>query len=172
MFRRDIRESIEWELVGQTFVPVNTGEVRARGYETHGSFRLFERLDLAASYTFTDAEFREGDRRGFPLPQTPRNRLFASASLALGPARVWAELQYEDERSLNEQGRQRVEEAREIAVGVALPLRALPGFGWAPKGVSLSSEWLNVTSEARTDSLGLPLPSSNLWYLRLRFRAE
>ena len=171
-FRRDIRESIEWELLGQTFVPTNTGEALARGYEARGSLRLFGRLDLAASYTFIDTEFREGAERGFPLPQTPRNRLFASAALSLGPARIWAELEYEDERTLNEQALERLGQTRAVNAGIALPLRALPGFGWAPPGASLSSEWRNATSEARTDSLGLPLPASTFWYLRLRFRTE
>ena len=50
---------------------------------------------------------------------------------------------------------------------MSIALDALPGFAWVPGGLELSSQWENVTSADRIDSLGFPLPE-RVWYLRLR----
>lgn len=172
-FRRDVRDRIEWLLAGSTFEPRNTGEARARGWELHGAATL-ERLDLAASYTYLDTELRDPAlaRRGAPLPRSPRHRLFASASLDLGLGRAWLEYGWEDESTLNLAGRQRIDAWGQLDAGVSVRLARLPGLRWVPGGVHLSSEWSNLTREDRVDSLGLPLPSSVLWLLRLRVSPE
>lgn len=165
-FQRDIEESIEWMLVGSTSLPVNTGEARARGVELSGSAALLERLRLRASYTFLDSEIRAS---GVPLPHSPRNRLFLRGDLSLGATTLFAEWSYEDEQTLVASPfAERVPEVRELDLGVVLRPARLPGLAALPAGLSVSSEWLNVTGEERVDSLGLPLPGQALWFLTVR----
>jgi len=164
-FHRDIEEAIEWVHFGPTFMPLNTGASRVRGYEIQGSFMLWDRLDLTGNYTFLDTEIKE---TGSPLPHSPRNQIFGRATLRLGQAQVWGELTYEDRVYLNAAGRLEAPEATQIDAGVSLQLAELPGLRWVPPGLSMSVEGINLTSETRVDSFGLPLPDDTLWYLRLR----
>ena len=166
-FHRDIEESIEWVLFNRTFVPRNTGEARVRGWELRSGLTLWERLELSADYTWTDSEIRDS---GTVLPHTPRNQLFTRAALRVGPARVWAEYNYEDEFALKESGLEFAPETHQVDLGLSVALSRLPGFRRMPAHWVVSSEWVNVTQEERVDSLGLPLPDTTLWYLRVRAR--
>lgn len=164
-FRRDVDESIEWILLGTVFKPVNTGAALVRGYELRASLDWGDRADLAASYTFVDTEIA---RSGTPLPHTPRNQLFLHGGLRLGPARLWIEYAYEDELALEFTGVLVAPPARQVDAGVSLRPAALPGLGWLPDRLSVTSEWVNLRGAGRIDSLGLPLPDQTVWYLTLR----
>ncbi len=164
-FHRDIEQAIEWVQFNNTFMPRNTGASRARGYEVRGSLMLWERLDLAGSYTYLDTEIKS---TGSPLPHSPRNQFFGQAALRLAGSRLWAELTYEDELFLNEGGRFRADAATQIDAGISVRMADLPGLRWVPRNLTLSSEWINLTGEPRVDSFGLPLPDDTLWYLRVR----
>jgi outer membrane receptor protein involved in Fe transport len=171
-FHRDIEESIEWVAFGTFVQPVNTGDARARGLELGGSFAVLERLRLSASYTHLDTELRE---TGNDLPHSPRNQIFARADLPVGPVRVWGEYRYEDESQLNPALLRGVgsfsltaPEVHQYDAGVSLRPSRVRGLGWLPDGITVSSEWINLTNEQRIDAFGLPLPDQTLWYLTLR----
>ena len=125
-FHRDVKESIEWVLLNQSFVPVNTGAARVRGYELRGSLAIRDLLSLSGSYTFTDTEIR---LTGSPLPHAPRNQLFGRLALhAFRSTRLWLEVTHEDEHFLTEGGRREAPAATQIDVGISLRPADLPGL--------------------------------------------
>ena len=165
-FRRDIDDSIEWTLVGTTMQPVNTGRAEAKGVEASVSLLLFERLSLAGSYTWLDTEV---DATGAPLPHSPSLTLSGRVGLPIGPFRVFSDYRYEDDFTLNSSTLPyTAPDSHQLDVGVTLFPQRLPGLRSLPESLSVTSEWLNVTAQARVDSLGLPLPDQTLWYLTLR----
>jgi outer membrane receptor protein involved in Fe transport len=170
-FDAELDEGIELVQVSAfTSSPQNVGETRARGWEISGAASLFERLDLSASYTFQDSEIESVPGRP-PLPHRPRNRLHARAGARAGAGSAWVETRYEDSVTLSPTGRIAADPVWQLDVGVAVALSALPGFGWVPGGLELSSQWQNVTQADRIDSLGFPLPG-RVWYLRLRSKTS
>ena len=57
-FHRDIEQAIEWVQFNNSFVPRNTGQAEARGYELRGSLALWNRLELGGNYTYLDTEIK------------------------------------------------------------------------------------------------------------------
>ncbi len=175
-FRAKLDESIEFVQYALTSAPENVGRSRSQGWELSAAATVLERLDLAASYTFTDSEIETRGPRVFgqpvdpPLPNRPRNRLFARAALRVGAGSAWVETRFEDEFTLQDTGWLALDRGVwQVDLGVSVALSKLPGMGRLPGGLELSSEWLNVGEAQRIDSLGLPLPG-RVWYLRLRSR--
>ncbi len=176
-FGRDLEDPIEWvDESSRRLRPRNLDDATVRGVELQLSGRL-RRLELAGSYTFMDSEQQVPGPRlprvdpSPPLPHTPRNRSFVSATLPVGPLRPFAELEYVDSFTLNQAGRLRAPETTQIDLGVSLFLHELPGLRWLPRSFSATLELQNATDETIVDSIGLPLPG-RLWYLRLRSAAR
>lgn len=177
VFQREIYEGIEWVLnTNNAYMPVNTGPSRALGYEIGFGARLFERLQLGGSYTYTDARYLgDGDSNAafeseveLLFPHVPEHAWALNAALDLGPVQPWTELRYESEFAYSI-GRQTLADASfQIDAGVILRPRLVPGLGFFPAGVTLSVEASNLGDEQRTDSLGQPLPNQTLWFVRVR----
>ena len=166
-FDRDVDDEIGLTQVNsRTREWTNFASSRRRGLELGGSLVAFDRLDLTGSYTWVDTE---DDDTGDTLPLSPRNSWFARAALRLGLARVWIEGRYEDEMFFDELLTFGIDDAHQFDVGVTVYLDQLPGLGRVPGGLTLTSEWTNITDEHRVEGIGLPLPGS-YWTLRLRGR--
>ncbi len=167
-FDRSIEDSIEWiqnEGSGRTLMPQNTGPADVSGYELKTSATVFEYLDLAANYTRTDSNVAA---TGSELVQTPEDVYFASAAIRLGPAKLWLEFTRESEILLDRFNIVHADAFAQWDLGISAQLSELPFMSWVPRGLEVSSEWINLTDQARIDSWGLPLPDSKLWYLRFR----
>ncbi len=163
-FERDLDDPIEFVQINQvTFEPRNLPPSVVEGIEVQGSLLLAGRLELHGSYTHLDARL---ERTGTPLPHRPENRWFGRAALNVGAGRAWAELTYEDEVPLSATGLITADAASQVDVGLSVRLGELFRRR-SLRGLTLSSEWVNVTDQERVDSLGLPLPGRT-WYLRLR----
>ena len=177
VFQREIDEGIEWMLnVNNAFMPVNTGPSRALGFEVGLGARLFERLQLGASYTYTDARYLGGGGSGAAFesgvervfPHVPEDMVALHASLELGPVQPWTELRYESEVSYQVGSALRSEAGFQVDAGVILRPQLVPGLAFLPASVTLSVEAANLNHEQRSDSLGQPLPNQTLWLVRLR----
>ncbi len=177
VFQREIDEGIEWLLnVNNAYMPANTGPSRALGFEIGLGARLFERLQLGASYTYTDARYLGDGGSGAAfesdvermLPHVPEDAYALNASLDLGPVEPWTELRYESEVSY-QVGNARLSEASfQVDAGAILRPHRLPGLEFLPASVTFSIEASNLNHEQRFDSLGLPLPNQTLWLVRVR----
>jgi outer membrane receptor protein involved in Fe transport len=177
VFQRELDEGIEWMLnTNNAFMPVNTGPSRALGFELGVSARLFERLALGASYTYTDARYLGGGGPGGALqtdvdrvfPHVPKDMFALNASLELGPLQPWAELHYESEVSYQVGNPTLWDEGFQVDAGVTLRLQRVPGLAFLPPSATLAVEAANLNHEQRHDSLGQPLPNQTLWLVRLR----
>jgi iron complex outermembrane recepter protein len=176
-FQREIDEGIEWLLNRQNvFMPMNTGPARALGVEVAVGAKLFERLSLDASYTYTDAHYLGGDPPNAALrvtpdlrfPHVPENSAALRADLDLHAARLWSELRYESEITFQVGNTITQPAALQVDAGLTLYPRRIRGLGFFPEGASLAVEGSNLTGEQRFDSLGLPLPKQALWIVRVR----
>ena len=180
VFQREIDEGIEWLFTGNTFMPVNTGPTRALGFELALGARLFERLQLGASYTYTDARYLGGTGSGAAFqsnvervfPHVPEDMFALNASLELGAIQPWTELRYESEVSYQVGNPTLYDASFQIDAGVILRPQRVPGLSFLPPGVTLSIEAANLNHEQRSDSLGHPLPNQTLWLVRLRGATE
>jgi len=177
VFQREIDEGIEWLLnVNNAFMPVNTGPSRALGFEVGLGARLFERLQVGASYTYTDARYLGGGASGAAFqsdvervfPHVPEDMVALNASLELGPVQPWTELRYESEVSYQVGSALLSEAGFQVDAGVILRPHLVPGLAFLPASVTLSVEAANLNHEQRSDSLGQPLPNQTLWLVRLR----
>jgi len=177
VFQREIYEGIEWVYgANNVYMPINTGPSRALGYEIGFGARLFERLQLGGSYTWTDARFLGGGDGNaaftsdveLVFPHVPEHAYALNAALDLGPVQPWAEVRYESEVAYSIGRQTLAPSAFQIDAGVILRPRLVPGLGFFPAGVTLSVEASNLGDEQRTDSLGQPLPNQTLWFVRVR----
>jgi iron complex outermembrane receptor protein len=81
----------------------NLGAARVRGVELVGLWTPVPALLLSLAWTFTDARVSSGNLAGHLLPQDPRHRVVASASLAdpriaqLDLQLRWTSEQFEDD---------------------------------------------------------------------------
>ena len=71
-YRIDLADEIDFD--GTTFANVNLAPTRRQGLEAELDWPIFARLALNASYTLTDARFREGSYVGNELPLVARNK--------------------------------------------------------------------------------------------------
>ena len=177
VFQREIDEGIEWVLnVNNAYMPVNTGPSRALGVEVGIGARLFERLQLGMSYTWTDARylgdgssgaaFDSGVERVFP--HVPEHAYALNASLGLGAIEPWTELRYESEISYQVGRATLSDPVLQLDAGLIIRPRRVPGLAFFPADMTLSVEAANLTHEQRSDSLGQPLPNQTLWLVRVR----
>ena len=176
-FQRELDQGIEWLLnVNNAFMPLNTGRARALGVEVAVGARLFERLELNASYTWTDAHYLgstdtgaalqiDADRR---MAHVPEHAAALQAQLALGAAKLWSDLRYESEIVFQVGSLTPQPAAFQVDAGIALKPHELASFAFFPAGLTLTVEGDNLTSVQRYDSLGLPLPKRPLWIVRVR----
>jgi len=157
-------------------MPLNTGRARALGVEVAVGARLFERLELNASYTWTDAHYLgstdtgaalqiDADRR---MAHVPEHAAALQAQLALGAAKLWSDLRYESEIVFQVGSLTPQPAAFQVDAGIALKPHELASFAFFPAGLTLTVEGDNLTSVQRYDSLGLPLPKRPLWIVRVR----
>ena len=177
VFQREIDQGIEWMFNStNAFMPVNTGPTRALGFELGVGARLFERLQLGASYTYTDARYLGGAGSGAAyvgnvervFPHVPEDMLAVNASLDLGPVEPWTEIRYESEVSYEVGNPTLSEDGFQIDAGVILRPQLVPGLSFLPPSVTVSIEAANLNHEQRFDSIGQPLPNQTLWLVRLR----
>lgn len=181
VFQREIDEGIEWVLnANNAYMPINTGPSRALGFELGFGARLFERVQLGGSYTYTHARYLGGgdDDAAFEsdaervYPHVPENAYALNAALDLGPVEPWTELRYESEVAYQVGRLTQSDEVLQIDAGVILRPRLVPGFTFWPEDLTLSVEASNLTNEQRSDSLGQPLPNQTLWLVRIRGAAR
>ena len=78
----DLADEIDFD--GTTFANVNLAPTRRQGLEAELDWPIFARLALNASYTLTDARFREGSYVGNELPLVARNKASLRLTLANG----------------------------------------------------------------------------------------
>ncbi|HTO55107.1 MAG TPA: TonB-dependent receptor [Myxococcota bacterium] len=178
LFQRELDQGIEWLLSrGNAYMPLNTGRARALGGEASLHSTWFHRLQLAASYTYTDARyldrppedaaFQSGQRVVFP--HVPMNSLSANAGLELDVLRPWAELRYDSEFAYRAGQIQPLAPASfQVDAGVILRPSRIPRLSFLPDALALSLEADNLTHEQRSDSLGQPLSKQTLWIFRIR----
>ncbi|MFO7534669.1 MAG: TonB-dependent receptor [Kiritimatiellia bacterium] len=80
LFRLDMRDEVAWDPIANS--NANLDETRRQGAELSGSWKPVDRLELLASYTWTDAEFTSGLNDGKNIPLVPEH--LASLTLRLG----------------------------------------------------------------------------------------
>jgi outer membrane receptor protein involved in Fe transport len=162
-FRREIDESITWELVSNnTVAPINTGEATAQGVELALGFRITEYLAVTLNHTELDSE---RDQTGERLPGQPKRESFARVQL--GPPRLWklvGEWQRTDEILVNEGGGRFLPEREVWNASAALNLAGLPRLAL---GRWVGELWIfvdanNLSDEAVRDTLAFPQPGRNL----------
>jgi outer membrane cobalamin receptor len=178
LFQRELDQGIEWLLSrGNAYMPLNTGRARALGGEAALHATFFGHLQLAGSYTYTDARyldrppedpaFQTGDRVVFP--HVPMNSVSANTGLELGVVRPWAELRYDSEFAYRAgQVKPLAPASFTVDAGVILRPSRIPRLAFLPDGLALSLEADNLTREQRSDSLGQPLSKQTLWIFRIR----
>jgi len=81
LFWMNVKDEILFDPL--TFENKNLDRVRHRGVELSGSVRVFEWLDVYASYTYDDVRIREGIANAGQIPITPRHRGAAGATVFL-----------------------------------------------------------------------------------------
>ncbi len=175
LFQREIEQGIEWLLVGRTYMPVNTEPARALGGEISIESKLWNRLELGATYTYTDARYLRSDPIAVfgsgvaPIfPHVPANVVSARAALDLGAWEPWSELRYESEFAY-QVGLQRLAPAATVVdAGLIFRPARLRALDFLPDALTLSLEASNLGREQRVDSLGQPLSKETLWVFRIR----
>jgi outer membrane receptor protein involved in Fe transport len=167
-FQRELDQGIEWQLQANgAYMPTNTGPSRAYGIESSLGARVFERLAVSASYTWTDARFLGGGDSGGAFdsgvqpifPHVPEHAVDAHAALTVGPLEPWVDARYETRVSYCTGCATLSKDAFQLDAGVIL--RAFDHL-------SFSVEAANLTHEQRVDSLGQPLPEQTMWLFRVR----
>ncbi len=175
LFQREIEQGIEWLLVGRTYMPVNTEPARALGGEISIESKLWNRLELAATYTYTDARYLRSDPIAVfgsgvaPIfPHVPANVVSARAALDLGAWEPWSELRYESEFAYQVGLQQLAPAATVVDAGLIFRPARLRALDFLPDALTLSLEASNLGREQRVDSLGQPLSKETLWVFRIR----
>jgi len=173
---------ITWVSAGRVSRAVNLAAARIRGVEVFGRvLALGERLELDASYTFTDAVARGPDptTRNQPLPGRPRHdatvhasigRRFVTAGVELVP-RLRSRLEVLSGTRLDTAGRYEVPTRVLQSIGVelhaarrvrwALEVRNLLDQRTGPVTLPVGDRRPNPAPIG--DYLGYPLPGRSLW---------
>ena len=152
VFQTDSTDLIQYLLVsGFRYTPYNIGKARARGVEADVSWRIFSSLQVSASYTYTDAVDRSGERNydGKQIPGRPEHDVFTRLEYSFLNCRVYGELAY---LSGNYTTRANTK---------LLPIRRTAGAGmeWDMTGhCRLGVEIKNITNDDVVDVRGFPLP--------------
>jgi outer membrane receptor protein involved in Fe transport len=175
LFQRELEQGIEWLLSGRTYLPLNTDPARARGAEVSIGSRLWQRLEVGATYTYTRARYLRPDPTAAfasgvkPIfPHVPQNAVTARAALDLGPLEPWAELRYESEFAYAVGVAKLAPAATVVDAGLILRPARLRTFAFLPEALALSLEASNLGGVQRVDSLGQPLSKETLWVFRIR----
>ncbi|HKC51297.1 MAG TPA: TonB-dependent receptor [Myxococcota bacterium] len=176
LFQRELEQGIEWLLnTNRAYMPVNTGRARALGAEISIESRLWNRLELAGTYTYTKARYLRpepgaafGSGVAPIFPHSPENAVTARAALDLGALEPWTEVRYESEFAY-QVGRQTLAPAATVLdAGLIFRPARLRAFDFLPEALTLSVEASNLLREQRVDSLGQPLSKEALWVFRIR----
>ena len=131
--------------------PHNVGRALLRGVETRVEARLLPRLAIRGNYAYQRAENRTpfSFERGNDLPNAPRHRLNARASLDLGRVELYGEFSRENRHFLDRANLRTVPVRTLYNLGGTLPL---------VEGIALSWELHNLTDNQVADLWGYPLP--------------
>ncbi|MGH1348249.1 MAG: TonB-dependent receptor plug domain-containing protein [Nannocystales bacterium] len=173
---------ITWVSAGRVSRAVNLAAARVRGVEVFGRvLALGERLELDASYTFTDAVARGPDptTRNQPLPGRPKHdaathasigRRFVTGGVELVP-RIRSGLEVLSGTRLDTAGRYEV--PTRVLQSIGIELHAARRVHWALEVRNLLDQrtgpvTLPVGARRPTpapigDYLGYPLPGRSLW---------
>jgi outer membrane receptor protein involved in Fe transport len=177
LFQRELDQGIEWLLGrGNAYLPLNTGPTRALGGEFSFQSTWFSVLELAGSYTYTDARYLDDSLAGVAfssgirpvVPHVPMDSVAANAALELGLFRPWADLHYDDKFAYRVGQVPMAPATFVVDAGVTLRPSRIPRLQFLPDTLSLSLEANNLTHEQRFDSFGQPLSKQTLWVFRIR----
>lgn len=176
LFQRELDEGIEWLQNGRTYMPMNTGPARALGAEASVEAKLWRRLELAATYTYTDARYLRPDPSNVAFgsgvepifPHVPANAVTARAALDLDVFEPWSELRYESEFAYQVGLKSLAPAATVVDAGLIFRPARLGPLAFLPEALTLSVEATNLGRAQRVDSLGQPLSKESLWVFRIR----
>jgi iron complex outermembrane receptor protein len=153
------------------FTSRNVAAARIRGHEVAAGLRLWDRVGLAANYTYQDAidesgiPFRDGNR----LPGRPAHEAYARLELAwdaarplplgaaaahMWPGRIWGDANIIADNFLDTANTERV------------PRRDLFGVGLTVEPIArlkVSLEGRNLGDDQTRDALDFPLPGRSLY---------
>jgi outer membrane receptor protein involved in Fe transport len=176
LFQRDYDQTIEWLLAtNNAFMPLNVGPARVQGLEVALGARLFQKLELSASYTRSNGRFADqaveaafvvDGKRLFP--HLPVDAVTANAALELDVVRPFVQLRYESESALAVGRLTMAPAATQVDAGVIFRPGRISWLSFLSPNVSLSVEGSNLSGVQRVDSLGEPLPKQALWIVRVR----
>lgn len=77
---------------------INVDKATVNGVELNLGMPLGERVDLRATYSFTDSEQRSGNNQGLPLNDQPRHRATLGLDWQASPrTRVWSQARFKGE---------------------------------------------------------------------------
>ena len=177
LFQRELDQNIEWLLSrANSYMPLNTGPMRALGGEVALSGTFFRVLELGGAYTYTDARYLDGllvpvsfESGVRPVaPHVPMNSVSANAALELGVLRPWAELRYDSDFAYRVGQIPLAPATLQVDAGVILRPSQVSHLEFLPDSLSLSLEADNLGHEQRYDSFGQPLSKQTLWVFRIR----
>jgi iron complex outermembrane receptor protein len=81
LFRLDMRDEVAWDPIENR--NANLDETRRQGAEWSGSWKPVARVELSASYTYTDAKFTSGANDGNKVPLVPAHVTEGTVKLGL-----------------------------------------------------------------------------------------
>ncbi len=176
LFQRELEQGIEWLLnVNGAYMPVNTEPSRALGGELSVESTLWNRLALAATYTYTDARYLRPDPNAVfqtgvrpSYPHVPMHAVSARASLDLDAFEPWAELRHESEFAFEVGGVDLAPAVTVVDAGLVIRPAKLRPFAFLPDTLALSIEASNLSGAQRIDSFNEPLSKETLWVFRIR----
>lgn len=163
-FRRDVEESIVFQLVSQFVVAAtNTGDATIEGLELGGGFRLLDWLAFSGNWTRLDAEV---DASGLPLPGRPQSESLLRVEIGPpgGPLRLVGERSHTSSIPVTPSGRTRVSSREVYDLALILDLARLPRLGRHVPGESLllSLTARNVGDVSVRDAQFFPQPGRSL----------
>jgi iron complex outermembrane receptor protein len=176
LFQRELDQGIEWLLnVNNAYMPMNTEPSRVLGGEISAESRLWRRLALAATYTYSDGRYLRPEPNAVfvsgvrPIyPHVPLHAVTARASLDLDVVEPWAELRHESEFAY-QTGLETLAPATTVVdAGLVIRPAKLDAFSFLPDTLALSIEASNLGGEQRVDSFNQPLSKETLWVFRIR----
>jgi iron complex outermembrane receptor protein len=151
------------------FTSRNVARARVRGHEVAAAVRVWDRVGLAANYTYQDAvdDSDVAFRRGNRLPGRPTHEGYARVELSwdarrplpgapagLWPGRLWADVDVIADNFLDTANTERV--PRRELVGFGLALEPLPRLRAA-------LEVRNLADDQTRDALDFPLPGRSVY---------
>jgi outer membrane receptor protein involved in Fe transport len=163
-FRRDIEQSIVFQLLGQSVVAAtNTGDARVRGIEIGGGLRGPSWLAASGNLTLLDAEI---EATGFPMPGRPDVEYVLRVEIEPpgGLVKLVGEQRYVGEIPLAPGGRVEISARRTWDASLAFDLIRLPRVKrrLPLERLALVVAGTNLGDRSVRDALGFPQPGRSL----------